>query len=368
MNAPPQIGTLAITFAAGCFATWLLCFPIVSSLRKRRVLDRPNERSSHSSPTPRGGGIAIVLVLVAGLLILATFCETRPSSLLAACTLILAAISFLDDFRPLAPSLRFLIHVAAAALLVFGLGWGSSIRLWSHGSDDFGGKALGVTLLVLLCLYLVGYANAFNFMDGINGLAAGQAAVSGLGVAALTVIIGVEPLCSLGCAGALLAGVAFGFIPHNFPRARVFMGDVGSVPLGFLCAGLAVVIAQKAGWTLIVPFVLLQANFILDTSITFVRRLIRGDKWYLPHREHFYQRLVRSGMTHTQVTSWEMLLQLGVFALVIAYIYLPAARPFIACAIVLAWLAFFAWAELRFRANSSRPVSTAGFENAQTGI
>jgi UDP-N-acetylmuramyl pentapeptide phosphotransferase/UDP-N-acetylglucosamine-1-phosphate transferase len=157
----------------------------------------------------------------------------------------------------------------------------------------------------------VGYTNAFNFMDGINGISGMQAIISGSGVAIMAVLVDQAELHSIALAAALVAGSAVGFLPHNFPRARVFMGDVGSVPIGFVTAGLGVVFAFKAGFWLLLPLVLLHSNYILDTSITLLRRIARGEKWYLPHREHFYQRLIRSGFSHSFVTFSEGCLQLA---------------------------------------------------------
>lgn len=346
--------SMILLFIASAVASFLFCFPVIQFLRKRQVLDRPNERSSHVVATPRGGGLAIIGVLIPAFLVLGVLTGERFPLLLAACSVMLAAISFLDDLRPISPAIRFSIHFGAALLLLLGLAfWHDSAP--SELIKQRAPSPLIVWFLgVVFCIYLVGYTNAFNFMDGINGLAGAQALVSGAGVAIVAHLVDAADLRNIAFAGAILAGAALGFLPHNFPRARVFMGDVGSVPIGFVSAGLAVVLARKAGLWLIVPLVLLHANYILDTSITLIRRILRGEKWYLPHREHFYQRLVRSGKSHAMVTGTELSLQLVTLAAAIAYLYVgPAARVLLAGAVILMWLAFFAWSELRFRAAQS---------------
>lgn len=351
---------LMVTFLAGAGATWLLSFPIVRWLRARQVLDRPNERSSHAVPTPRGGGLAVMGVLVPGLIVLYAHSGELFAVLLALCAAMLAAISFLDDMRPLRASTRFVIHFVAALLLLGGLAWGGGGENIAIGADagmtpgegnGTGWMARGV-ILCLYLLYLVGYTNAFNFMDGINGISGTQAFISGTGVAVLAMRLKGMELQPVALAGALVAGTAVGFLPHNFPRARVFMGDVGSVPLGFVTAGLGLVLVLQVGTWLIVPVCLLHANYILDTGITLARRVWRGEKWYEPHREHFYQRLIRSGKSHTSVTSWEGGLQL--ITLCAAAIYLETGSGGgigIVAGVLLMWGGFFGWAEARFRST-----------------
>ena len=344
-----------ITFLGAAVAVWLLSFPIIRGLKARQVLDRPNERSSHAVPTPRGGGLALVCVLIPALLFVYWITREPFALLLAVCSLLLSGISFIDDLRPITPVIRFSIHLAAALVLLVGLAY---YRGNAHQTAIPGTEFL---LGIMFCLYLVGYSNAFNFMDGINGIAGCQALLSGVGVASIAFIVDSAELWPVALAAALVAGAAGGFLPHNFPRARVFMGDVGSVPLGFITAGLGVVVAMKGGLWLIVPVTLLHANFILDTSITLARRVLRGEKWYLPHREHFYQRLVRSGKSHTFVTGSEVLLQLVTLALALAYLKSNLVlRILLVGAVLLLWLAFFAWAEVRFRASQAELNSASG--------
>jgi UDP-N-acetylmuramyl pentapeptide phosphotransferase/UDP-N-acetylglucosamine-1-phosphate transferase len=354
--------SLSFAFFGAALAVWFLAFPVIRWLRSRQVLDRPNERSSHVVPTPRGGGLALVLVLIPGFIILYLTSREPFALLLAVGSVLLAGISFLDDLRPLRPAIRFSIHLAAALLLVAGMAFWNPGREVASVAFQGGLVIPGWLIGSLLCLYLVGYTNAFNFMDGINGISGMQAIISGSGVAIMAVLVDQAELHSIALAAALVAGSAVGFLPHNFPRARVFMGDVGSVPIGFVTAGLGVVFAFKAGFWLLLPLVLLHSNYILDTSITLLRRIARGEKWYLPHREHFYQRLIRSGFSHSFVTFSEGCLQLATMGGAIACLYLtPSLQALVAAGVILLWLSFFAWAELRFRDSVSKnpPGSTS---------
>jgi UDP-N-acetylmuramyl pentapeptide phosphotransferase/UDP-N-acetylglucosamine-1-phosphate transferase len=148
----------------------------------------------------------------------------------------------------------------------------------------------------------------------------------------------------------VIAGACAGFLPHNFPRARMFMGDVGSAPLGFLLAALVVWIARDYGWWLLIPLGLLHANFVLDTGLTLARRVLRGERWYEAHREHFYQRLIRAGKSHPFVTGLEMALQGVVLGLMVLYLHASVpARVGLIAVVILVWLAFFAYCERLFR-------------------
>jgi UDP-N-acetylmuramyl pentapeptide phosphotransferase/UDP-N-acetylglucosamine-1-phosphate transferase len=279
------------------------------------------------------------------------------ASLLGAAT-VLALVSFLDDVRSLPAWLRFGCHSAAAAAALAELKV-SGLKLVA--------ESVGFTWLVVASvwllgfLWIVGYTNAFNFMDGINGLAAGQAIVTGFGMAllggmALHNYHSTPVLCSVAIASA-----SFGFLPHNFPQARMFMGDVGSAPLGFCLAVIVLWLTMNAGASLLIPMMLLHANFVLDTGITLLRRILRGERWYEPHREHFYQRLVRSGKSHPFVTGLEMTLQCAVLGFMV--LYLHSSRPLrvgLIAFVILGWMAFFAYCEHLFRrSNNVRPSAGA---------
>ena len=350
-----QLLSLGGGAAVGVF---FLCYPVRSALVRSGIIDRPNQRSSHSRPTARGGGIAIMLVLlvVSGA---SGLRQSQPAVLvtLLGAAALLAVVSFVDDLRSLPARLRLGCHglAAVAALVVLRA---NSLRL-VEDSDRFPWPA--VALVWLLCfLWIVGYTNAFNFMDGIDGLAGGQALVTGLGMALIgSVVRGQRSVVSGQWSVAsdqwsvplsfIIAGAALGFLPHNFPKARMFMGDVGSAPLGFLLAALVLWIARDHGWWLLIPLGLLHANFVLDTGITLARRILRGERWYEAHREHFYQRLIRSGKSHPFVTGLEMALQGVVVGLMVLYLYASVpVRVGLIAVVILVWLGFFAYCERVF--------------------
>jgi UDP-GlcNAc:undecaprenyl-phosphate GlcNAc-1-phosphate transferase len=328
--------------AGSAVLTWVLCFPTRRLLLRRNIMDRPSNRSSHMVATPRGGGIAVIASLLLTLVLLRIPNRDGPGFWILMGMLTIVLVSFTDDIRSLSPSLRLLFQSAAAIAVLFALHW-----RYSH---LVGGGPLAITVIV--CgefLWLVGYTNAFNFMDGINGLAAGQAVVTGLGSYILIGLGSSDWLTAPTLIYLTVACASAGFLPHNAVRPKLFMGDVGSASLGFLLAGLTLWTAHYVRWSLLPPLLLLHANFVLDTSLTMARRIFRGEPWREPHREHFYQRLVRSGSTHASVTSVEMLLQIVVLGLALLYLRADsAARLTLGAIVVGIWLCFFNWANRRF--------------------
>jgi len=335
----------------GAVCVFILGWPACWALRRLGVIDKPNARSSHAVPTVRGGGVAIILTLLGAMAALAWAAGERglplaPVSTLGAAVLVLAVVSFCDDLRSVGARVRFGCH-ASAAIAVLAL-----IGVPQTGASEAG--RLGLALVGFL--WIAGYTNAFNFMDGINGLAAGQAAVTAAATAALALAAGVPAQHPLVLLALIVAGAAAGFLPHNFPRARMFMGDVSSAPLGFLLAALGWWLACEAGWWVLLPVGLLHANFVLDTGVTLARRVARGERWYEPHREHFYQRLIRSGHTHAFVTGWELGFQSVIAVAVVAAVRAGGGWWLLPVTLVVAvvWAMVFLHAERCFR------VATAG--------
>ncbi len=339
---------LLVILITASIISFLQSVAVKALLQRYRIIDRPNARSSHTMPTVRGGGIAIIsTVMAVALWLLLSRSESRPLLLVCLCALALAAISFFDDLRPLSAAIRFAGHLVATAVALIAL----DISAATVGFSPCGGLPLpSAAAWALGCLWVVGYTNGFNFMDGINGIAAGQAAVTALGMALLaSLTAGTFNLTPVILCIAI-SGAAIGFLPHNFPTARMFMGDVGSAPLGFLLALTALWLTQVTGFWLFIPLVLLHANFVLDTVITLFRRAVRGDTLYLPHRDHFYQRLVRSGKSHAFVTGWELGLQVVVLGLLLLYPHANVVtRIALTVLIILLWVTFFAYCELCFR-------------------
>jgi UDP-N-acetylmuramyl pentapeptide phosphotransferase/UDP-N-acetylglucosamine-1-phosphate transferase len=346
-----------VTFSAAFLITVLVCFPLHRYLLRFNVLAYPNERSSHTKPTATSAGIAIILAIE----LLGLYWFWRTHSYIYLFLLIAIAIggvvSFGDNRRSPSVGLRLGCHVLLGVC-------GTGILIRANSAEDWVWSLL-VGLVGML--WLVGYANAFNFMDGINGLATGQAMLTSLGTALLAVSSGAQwtdpsIFCCLS-----LAGGAAGFLPHNFPRARMFMGDVGSIPLGFTIAFVCMWVAFQYGSDLIVPLVLLQANFVLDTTITLGRRIYRHKRWLEPHREHFYQRMARSGRSHTVVTLVEMTLQFIVIGLTIRYLQADFLLRLSLMVLVLGlWISFFLLCELTFRRAFDGPDAQSPTEVTRT--
>lgn len=263
---------------------------------RHQVLDIPNHRSSHTVPTPRGGGLAIVLITLGGMAVLAIWeprLQTSPLLAYLAGGLLIAGLSWMDDLRPLPSALRFLNQAVAALLILVFCGSIQEVRLPFLGIVDL--DWLG---FVLSFLWIVGLTNAFNFMDGIDGIAGAQAVVAG----ASWLMIGFFlDLPAVAFVALLVTGSSLGFLYHNWAPARVFMGDVGSAFLGFSFAVIPI-LALRADPGLLVSGTLVVGLFVFDTSLTFLSRLMRGERVFSAHRSHLYQRLVRLGSSHAAVS------------------------------------------------------------------
>jgi len=264
---------LAAILAAALVA--LACLGILLSPAGRRLLlDRPNERSLHRQPVPRSGGLAIAAGVGA-----AVAFSPLPFALWVAlgAALALAAISLLDDILTLSTQLRLAAHLGAAAATV-------ALAIGSDGAISF----------VLLALELAWSANLYNFMDGADGLAGGMA-LFGFGAYAVAGRLAGDPALASLCAVIAISSCVF--LAANFPPAKIFMGDVGSVPLGFLAGALGLLGWRSGAWPLWFPM-LVFAPFACDATLTLVKRLARRERVWQAHREHYYQRLVRMGFDH----------------------------------------------------------------------
>ena len=254
---------------------------------RRLALDQPNQRSLHTVAVPRVGGIAIV----PGAL-LAWSLTPAASPLLASLIAVLALISAIDDRRGLPASLRLGVHCVVA--LVFALSLGLPLA-WLTGA---------------LMLYLVWMSNCYNFMDGADGLAGGMA-LFGFGAYGIAAHLAGE--AGVAVMSFSLAASAMAFLFFNFAPARVFMGDAGSISLGFAAAALGAIGVQKAlcpAWFPLLVF----SPFCVDASLTLGKRIWRGERFWQAHREHYYQRLVRMGWSHGRTALCAYALMLGTAA------------------------------------------------------
>ncbi|MCG5075218.1 MraY family glycosyltransferase [Paraburkholderia tagetis] len=277
----------AVTCAALCAA--VLGVLLKTGLAWRLATDIPNERSLHERPTPRVGGWGMMPVIVLAILILA------PSMwLIAVGVAFLAAVSQIDDRRGLPARVRFAAHfVAVMAVIVV---YPAPVPWWCLAG------------LVFLMLWLV---NLYNFMDGSDGLAGGMA-LFGFGAYAVAALFGPAPMRELSWACAAVAGAAAGFLLFNFHPAKIFLGDAGSIPSGFLAGALGYWGWRGGAWPVWFP-ALVFAPFIGDASVTLIRRLLRGEKFWQAHREHYYQRMVRLGTGHAATAlTWYLVMFAGI--------------------------------------------------------
>lgn len=279
-------------------AVLLLSWGVTGGLRRyalnRNIVDVPNQRSSHSVPTPRGGGMAIVLSFLLALLAvwLLGWVSLELTVALFGAGLLVALIGFLDDHGHVPARWRLLVHFLAAT---WGLYWLGGMPVLAIGETSI---VLGWLGGVLGAFYLVWLLNLYNFMDGIDGIAGVEAVTSCLSAVLICAVMGSWQAALM---PALLAMAALGFLAWNFPPAKIFMGDAGSGFLGLMLGMLSLHMA----WVepqLFVSWLVLLGVFLVDASVTLVRRLLRGEKLYQAHRSHAYQYASRKYGHHLPVT------------------------------------------------------------------
>jgi len=265
-----------------------LAFGLVGLVRalavRHGVLDHPSERSSHATVTPRGGGLGLILTV----LLLGVWLGTRPFDGVVLLVLVgaalVATVGWVDDRRGLSVRTRLAVHVTAGALVGV------------VAADVDATMAVRLLLFAWWTFWTVSSINLVNFMDGINGLVASQVAIFALSLALFSGGATIVPALAI-----VLSAACVGFLPWNFPRARIFLGDVGSGGLGYLVPALAL-LANHADGVGFVPAHLALLPLYVDAVWTIFRRWRNGERITTPHRSHLYQRLANGGMGHTAVT------------------------------------------------------------------
>lgn len=347
------LALLALVFLAANGLTRLLCSPA----SRLYHLDHPNERSLHAEPLPRTGGLAIFGSVLLGISVTVALGEAvafQANGILwiLGMALLVGAVSFWDDRAGLSPGLRLGVQALAAA----GVVWGGGLAVSAVPVPVLGTLPLGWLAAPVTILFLLWVSNLYNFMDGMDGFAGGMT-VLGYGVLGLLAWRGDHHLMGL----AILIGTAAGgFLLYNLPPARIFMGDVGSVPLGFIAAALAVLGARDGLFDIWVPL-LVFSPFIMDATVTLVRRLLRGEKVWRAHREHYYQRLVLAGWGHrrTVLVEYALMLACGVTAVAYGRVGEP-----VRLAILLGWIGVYlvlAWGVRRVE-KQAQAAGAAGCE------
>lgn len=277
-----MIITTLIPAVVAAFVISVVMIGVCLQFRDYLPVDHPNHRSLHIRPTPRIGGVGIMAalaVLVWGFDLLWG---------LVGAAWVLAVVSFLDDRSGLPVTLRFACHIGVAGAFL----WVQPLQWW---------------MICLLLPVMVWMTNLYNFMDGADGLAGGQAT---LGFSAYCVVAAMVGAWDLAIFSGVIAAAALGFLLYNFPPARIFMGDVGSIPIGFLAGGIGIQGWIKGAWPAWFGL-LVFAPFVVDATVTLLKRLLRGEKIWQAHREHYYQRLVLAGWSRRKLAALEYAIMLG---------------------------------------------------------
>lgn len=266
-----------------------------------RILDHPNERSLHTSPTPRTGGIAIWAGGIGGASLVIAKYGVSPAGLwIAMASVAAGSVSLIDDWRGIPVGMRFAVHVIAAVVLIFG----ADVMLTHIVLPGVECNLSPFVGMLLSLLFVVWMTNLYNFMDGMDGFAGGMA-VCGFGVFGLLGYMAGDTVLPILC--WVIAAAAGGFLVVNFPPARIFMGDTGSSVLGLLVAAISLWAESRRLFPLWVA-VLVFSPFIVDATVTLLRRLFRGERIWQAHRTHYYQRLVQLGWGHRKTVLIEYFL------------------------------------------------------------
>lgn len=302
-------------------ASALLTALVRKTLLKRQMMDIPNERSMHKEPVPRGGGLAIVVVVLAGLVF------AYPNTYLMAGTVLLAALSLIDDKKGLKAWVRLLFHLLAAIIGLFALGqknllFGGVLPVW-----------MDHTLLVLGWAW---FMNLYNFMDGIDGITGTQTIATAAGLILISSLAIPDIHFGDFFLMAFIIGACSGFLLYNWPPAKIFMGDVGSVPLGFLMGYLFLRLACNGH---LLPALIIPLYYLADSGITLVRRALRREKIWQAHRQHFYQRATLGEGSPKKVLLFILLANIGLIFAGATALSHPWLGAIVGVGIVLALLA-----------------------------
>ncbi len=317
---------LALTVPAGVAVLGALA--LARSPLARRLLDRPNERSLHTEATPRVGGMALLV----GALPLAAWGGDETIRGLLVFAVGLAVVSAMDDARPLPVAVRLGVHALAAA--------GAILYLVPRTDGTYSGLLLRATAGPAIAWM----TDLFNFMDGSDGLAGSMATV-GFAALGLIAFVANEPALAFACFA--IASASIGFLGVNWPPARIFMGDAGAIPLGFLAGILGLLGFVRHAWPAWFP-VMVFAPFVFDATFTLLRRLVRRERVWIAHRQHAYQRLVLTGWNKRRLASWALVAMIGNALVASAALRQDGAERYVIISVLaVAWLLLLAAIERR---------------------
>ena len=313
-------GWIAVSLFAGVLS-FFSCIKAMNLAKKTGMIAQPGERQSHQLATPTGGGLGLIFSIVLTLICLQLVVPLPDfwwQNMLPG-VLLLTIVGWRDDKLPVSSLLRLLVQLAVS-LWLLGFGW------LQFSLSDVGLFASAIVAMIWLM-------NLYNFMDGSNGMAGFQGVFAGLIMAVLFQTGGQYAMALI---ALTVAAACAGFLPLNFPGARVFMGDVASVPLGFIFASLAVYGIQTGSMSLLLS-ILIMSVFIVDATLTLFARVLRGERWYTAHAQHVYQRLIAKGWSHRQVLAVYQAINviLVLPAIVLAEMYPQYAMVTVGCTLFL---------------------------------
>ncbi len=282
---------LAFASAAVALVTWAATWAVLRGLVRFGIYDRPNARSSHARPKPRGGGLALMPVLLTAWIVAAVWLGAAPPGFWPVLTgaAVLAVVSWIDDLKGLPVTLRLVVQALAV---------GFGLAAMEGAGPVFQGLLPPLLDRLAAGLLWLWFLNLFNFMDGIDGIAGVEAGSLGIGLLVAGMVAGWSGANVV--LPALLAAAALGFLVWNWAPAKLFLGDVGSVPLGYLLGWLLLAAVMNGAWAVAL---ILPLYYLADGTITLLKRGARGAKVWRAHREHFYQRAVRGGASHGRVAT-----------------------------------------------------------------
>ncbi len=307
----------AVMMAVACGLSWLLTDLVRKKLLAKAVMDVPNERSMHKTPVPRGGGLAVVQIILVGMALSYLFVPSNSLPLLTSVFLLLF-VSWLDDKKGLGVGPRLGAHLLAALIGSYALGDEA------HAFGDFLPFWLDRAALILGWVW---FMNLTNFMDGIDGITGVQTITTTLGAGALLWLTD-NLFLKTGLTGpdmalaAIMAGACAGFLIHNWHPAKIFLGDAGSVPLGFLMGYLLLKLAAGGFWA---PALILPLYYLADSGLTIGHRALKREKIWKPHRQHFYQRAAVGEGRHDKIVLWVLETNLLLILLAGASVFYPPA-------------------------------------------
>jgi len=288
-----------------CLTAFAGTFFLIKWLNKKNILDIPDERTNHSVPTPRGGGIAVISTILLFLIIASFYHEglfAKIMPIIIGAT-ILSILSWIDDKRGLSPLIRFSTQIITISI----------ITLFFMDKALFNNDYIPYFIMVVFVIILwTWFLNLFNFMDGINGITSVETISICVGIVAIVSIKNLDSHFAF--ISALCASSILGFLFWNWGNAKIFLGDVGSISMGFILGWLMLEIASKGYWS---PMIILSLYYLFDSTYTITKRLLKKEKIWLPHSQHFYQKAVRSGKSHANVTTAILITNIALIILAI---------------------------------------------------